>query len=126
MISQAQAHRLLIRNQQVAIHPPPQRSLRSHYLAVVYHHFHRLIRFQTLLCTPKWLRRFENLFISLCETDPVVKRGLLLTYASEATNDIFETLPNTGTDYQSAVQIFNERFDTARNKDTFKRKIKHL
>ncbi len=43
----------------------------------------------------KWLRRFENLLISLRETDPVVKRGLLLTYVGEATNDIFDTLSNT-------------------------------
>jgi hypothetical protein len=27
----------------------------------------------------KWLRRFENLLISLRETDPTVKRGLLLS-----------------------------------------------
>ena len=38
----------------------------------------------------KWLRRFENLLISLRETDPIVKRGLLLTYVGETTNDIFE------------------------------------
>ena len=36
----------------------------------------------------KWLRRFENLLISLRETDPIVKRGLLLTYVGETTNDI--------------------------------------
>ena len=39
----------------------------------------------------KWLRRFENLLISLRETDPIVKRGLLLTYVGETTNDIFDT-----------------------------------
>ena len=65
----------------------------------------------------KWLRRFENLLISLRETDPVVKRGLLLTYVGEATNDIFDTLSNTVTDYDSAVQSLTQRFDPARNKD---------
>ena len=51
------------------------------------------------------------------ENDPVVKRGLLLTYVGEATNDIFDTLSNTGTDYDSAVQSLTQRFDPARNKD---------
>ena len=46
-----------------------------------------------------------------------MKRGLLLTYVGEATNDIFDTLSNTGTDYDSAVQSLTQRFDPARNKD---------
>lgn len=65
----------------------------------------------------KWLRRFQNLLTSLGETDPVVKRGLLLTYVEETTNDIFDSLANTGTDYQSAVTKLTERFDPATNKD---------
>jgi hypothetical protein len=53
----------------------------------------------------KWSRRFENLLIfSLREFDPVVRRGLLLTYVGEATNDIFDTLPDTGTNYDSAFK----------------------
>ena len=65
----------------------------------------------------KWLRRFENLLVSLRETDPVVKRGLLLTYVGEATNDIFDTLPTTGTDYAAAVESLTQRFDPSTNKD---------
>ena len=65
----------------------------------------------------KWLRRFENLLISLRETDPIVKRGLLLTYVGETTNDIFDTLPNTGTDYAAAVESLTQRFDPSTNKD---------
>jgi hypothetical protein len=65
----------------------------------------------------KWLRRFENLLISLRETDPTVKRGLLLTYVGETTTDIFDTLPSSGTDYNSAVQSLTERFDPVANKD---------
>ena len=65
----------------------------------------------------KWLRRFENLLISLRETDPIVKRGLLLTYEGETTNDIFDTLPNTGTDYAAAVESLTQRFDPSTNKD---------
>ena len=40
----------------------------------------------------KWIRRFENLLFSLREFD--------------STNDIFDTLPDTGTTYESAVAIF--------------------
>ena len=65
----------------------------------------------------KWLRRFENLLISLRETDPIVKRGLLLTYVGETTNDIFDTLPSTGTDYAAAIESLTQRFDPSTNKD---------
>ena len=41
----------------------------------------------------------SNLLISLREFDSKVKRGLLLTYVGEATNDIFDTLPEAGDDY---------------------------
>ena len=41
----------------------------------------------------KWVRRFENLLISLREFDSTIRRGLLLTYVGEATNDIFDILP---------------------------------
>ncbi len=51
----------------------------------------------------KWVRRFENLLISLREFDPAVRRGLLLTYVGESTNDIFDILPNTGTTYKEAI-----------------------
>ena len=60
----------------------------------------------------KWLCQFENLLISLHETDPIVKRGLLLTYAGETTNDIFDILPSTGIDYAAAVESLTRRFDT--------------
>ena len=41
----------------------------------------------------KWVRRFENLLISLREFDSTIRRGLLLTYVGETTNDIFDILP---------------------------------
>lgn len=65
----------------------------------------------------KWLRRFENLLISLREFDPVAKRGLLLTYVGEQANDVFDILPDTGVDYESAVKSFTDYFDPIRNKD---------
>ena len=65
----------------------------------------------------KWLCRFENLLVSLCETDPIVERGLLLTYVGEPTNDIFNTLLSNGTDYAAAVESLTQRFDLSTNKD---------
>ena len=55
--------------------------------------------------------------MSLRETDPIFKRGLLLTYVGETTNDIFDTLLSTGTDYAAAVESLTERFDPSTNKD---------
>ena len=51
------------------------------------------------------------------EFNPVVKRGSLLTYVGEQMNDIFDILPNTGLDYDSAVKSFMGYFDPIRNKD---------
>ena len=43
----------------------------------------------------KWLSRFRNLLIAMNVTDKKRKRALLLHYASEATNEIFDMLPDT-------------------------------
>ena len=64
----------------------------------------------------KWTRRFKNLLISLREFDPTVPRGLLLTYVGEATNDIFDTLSDTGTTYETAITRLTDHFDPIRNK----------
>ena len=65
----------------------------------------------------KWQRRFNNLLISLRETDSTIQRALLLTYVGETTNDIFDTLPNTGADYNTAVQSLSDHFAPPENKD---------
>lgn len=65
----------------------------------------------------KWTRRFENLRISLRELDSTVCRGLLLRYVGEATNDIFDTLCDTGTDYATATARLTAHFDPVQNKD---------
>ena len=57
------------------------------------------------------------MLISLREFDPTVRRGLLLTYVGEATNDIFDTLSDTGTTYETAITRLTEHFDPIRNKD---------
>ena len=65
----------------------------------------------------KWVRRFENLLISLREFDATIRRGLLLTYVGESTNDIFDILPDTGTTYETAVEALTQHFTPKGNKD---------
>ena len=65
----------------------------------------------------KWINRFQNLLISLREFDSKVKRGLLLTYVGEATNDIFDTLPETGDDYDTPVAKLTTYFEPTSNTD---------
>ena len=72
----------------------------------------------TVVRWKKWLRRFENMMIGLnIKDDMKRKRALLLHYAGEEINDIFETLPDTGeeTDYQTAVDALNAHFAPTAN-----------
>ena len=55
--------------------------------------------------------------MSLREFGPVVKRDMLLTYVGDATNDIFDVLPDTGSKYESAIASLNQYFDPIHNKD---------
>ena len=64
----------------------------------------------------KWVRRFENLLISLREYESTVQRGLLLTYVGESVNDIFDILPDTGSTYESAVKSLTDHFQPKVNK----------
>ena len=43
------------------------------------------------------------------------RRALLLHYAGEEVNEIFETLPNTGNDYDTAVTKLTEYFSPKKN-----------
>lgn len=65
----------------------------------------------------KWIRRFENLLHSLRELDTTTRRGLLLTFVGEPTNDIFDILTDTGTMCESAVEALTHHFDPIQNKD---------
>ena len=51
----------------------------------------------------KWCARLENLLVGLDITDDKRKRALLLHYAGEEVNEIFDTLADTGTDYATAL-----------------------
>ena len=55
--------------------------------------------------------------MSLREFDLTVRRGLLLTYVGESTNDIFDILPDTGTTYQAAIDALTQHFTPQGNND---------
>ena len=59
----------------------------------------------------------ESLSNRFCPQFPTVRRGLLLAYVGETTNDIFDILPSTGTTYTSAVQSLTQYFSPKTNKD---------
>ena len=67
----------------------------------------------TVVWWKKWLWQFENMMIGLNIKDNLKrKRALLLHYAGEEINDIFETLPDTGEEknYQAAIDALNAHF----------------
>lgn len=52
----------------------------------------------------KWISRLENLFIGLDIKDKKRQRALLLHYAGENVNEIFDTLTDTEEDFATAKQ----------------------
>ena len=67
----------------------------------------------TVVWWKKWLWQFENMMIGLNIKDNLKrKRALLLHYAGEEINDIFETLPDTSEEknYQAAIDALNTHF----------------
>ncbi|KAK2557480.1 hypothetical protein P5673_020220 [Acropora cervicornis] len=70
----------------------------------------------------KWLFRFENLLVAMDVTNKKRQRALLLHHAGEATNEIFDTLPNTtageGEDpFDKAVQALTNYFTPRQNRE---------
>ena len=65
----------------------------------------------------KWLSRFRNLLVAVNVTNKPRQRALLLHYAGEATNEIFDTLPDTvagesGDPFEKAVQALTNYLST--------------
>lgn len=58
----------------------------------------------------KWCARLENLLVGLDIKDDKRKRALLLHYAGEEVNEIFDTLPDTSDDYATALDKLNGYF----------------
>ena len=64
----------------------------------------------------KWKSRLDNLLLAMgVKDDKERRRALLLHYAGEEVNEIFETLPNTGNDYDTAVTKLTEYFSPKKN-----------
>ena len=63
----------------------------------------------------KWIKRLENLFVAAAISDKKRQRALLLYYAGEGVSEIFETLPDTGDDFEMAKTKLNAYFDPKKN-----------
>jgi len=63
----------------------------------------------------KWISRLENLFIGLDIKDKKRQRALLLHYAGEDVNEIFDTLTDTGEDFATAKLKLKEYFAPKKN-----------
>ncbi len=66
-----------------------------------------------------WKRRFETYLVAVDVKDNAQKRALLLYQAGEATQEIFDTLPETGEDddYKTAIEKLDEYFSPKKNVD---------
>ena len=62
----------------------------------------------------KWIKRLDNLLVGMDVKDKKRQRALLLHYAGEDVNDIFETLSDTGDDYATAVKKLTDYFEPRR------------
>ena len=63
----------------------------------------------------KWKSRLDNLILGLGVKDKKRQRALLLHYAGEEVNEIFDTLEDTGDDYETALSKLTEYFNPKKN-----------
>ena len=64
-----------------------------------------------------WKKRFETYLIALNITDDKQKRALLLYQSGQQTQEIFETLTETGEDYKTALAKLDAYFLPKKNVD---------
>ena len=64
-----------------------------------------------------WTKRFETYLVAANITDDQQKRAMLLYQAGSATQDIFETLANTETDYATAKRKLDDYLTPKKNTD---------
>ena len=64
-----------------------------------------------------WKRRFEIYLIAVNVKDDAQKRALLLYQAGETTQEIFDTLEETGDDYKTAIEKLDQYFTPKKNVD---------
>jgi hypothetical protein len=63
----------------------------------------------------KYVKRLENLFVGFNIANDSQKRALLLHYSGEEASEFFDTLPDTGSSYDSAKKALNEHFNPSKN-----------
>jgi hypothetical protein len=63
----------------------------------------------------KWTKSLDYYLRASSVTDQKEKRAVLLHLAGPDVQEIFETLPNTGDDYKTALEKLNEYFHPKRN-----------
>lgn len=63
----------------------------------------------------KYIKRIENMFVGFSITDDKQQRALLLHFAGEEVADIFDTLPDTGSDYKTASEKLTSYFAPKQN-----------
>ena len=64
-----------------------------------------------------WKRRFEIYVVAQNITDGARKRALLLYQVGQATQEIFDTIPDTGDDYDTAINKLDGYFSPKKNLD---------
>ena len=64
-----------------------------------------------------WKKRFETYLTASNVTDDKQRRALLLFQVGQATHEIFETLPETGDDYKTAISKLDDYFSPKKNVD---------
>ena len=69
----------------------------------------------TALRWDKYVKRFENLCLAFNITAEKRKRALLLHYSGETVQDILDSLPDTGDDYNTAKNKLTEHFSPKKN-----------
>ena len=57
-----------------------------------------------------WIKRFETYLTAMNVTEDKQKRALLLYQAGQATQEIFETIPDNGADYATAKESYKPIF----------------
>ena len=61
------------------------------------------------------IKRLENLFVAADIKDKTRQSAFLLYYAEEEVCDIFETLPESGDDFETGKEKLTEYFDPKKN-----------
>ena len=64
-----------------------------------------------------WTKRFQMYLVATNITNDKQKRAMLLYQAGPATQEIFETLPDTGEDFDTALTKLNDYFAPKKNVD---------